>query len=54
MYETRLIEAVGDFRCEVSYPSESNRPQPKRRVGYREITGVFQLVQAALLVASVL
>lgn len=54
MYETRVIEAEGDFRCEISYLRDSNRPPPKRRVGYREISGAFQLVQAALLVASVL
>lgn len=54
MYETRVIEEEGDFRCEVSCLRETTRPQPKRRVGYREISGAFHLIQAAFMVASVL
>lgn len=54
MYETRVIEDEENFRCEISYRREPSRKGPMRRVGYRHISGMFQLVQAALLVASVL
>lgn len=54
MYETRVIEDEENYRCEVSYRREPSRTPPKRRVGYRHISGAFQLVQAAMLVASVL
>jgi hypothetical protein len=54
MYETRVVEEEENFRCEISYRREPSRNPPKRRVGYRHISGVFQLVQAAMLVAAAL
>ncbi|MCU0734015.1 MAG: hypothetical protein MUF20_00635 [Methylotetracoccus sp.] len=54
MYETRVIEAEDNFRCEISYRRESAREPSPGRLKYQEISNFFQFVQAVVLVASVL
>lgn len=54
MYETRVIEAENDFRCEISYLRETGNRNTKPRLKYREISNFFHAVQAIVLVASVL
>ncbi len=54
MYETRVIETDDNFRCEISYRRETGPQSAKSKLKYQEISNFFQLVQAVVLVASVL
>lgn len=54
MYETKIVEAENDFRCEISYRSQAAQSAPKVRLRYQQISNFFQLVQAVVLVATAL
>lgn len=54
MYETRVIEAEENYRCEISYRREPDRRPSRSRVKYQELSNFFQFIQAVVLVASAL